>query len=176
MKSPVYFLLVLLLSSCAIGFKKLSDKKLEKQEKRGKVELVMFDRLPKPVADTLRKQYEKYRIENSGKHKTVYDLPAFITFDPYLQGYTVKYQDFNSEKFRLPFGYFFRFGKNKFFIPYAEHQLQYPFVYYDGYMFISGKYFGEIKPQVHDVNSPDYNRVDYQNHGYWKIKIKKPRK
>jgi hypothetical protein len=46
--------------------------------------------LPKPVADTLQKQYEKYRIENSGKQKAVYDLPAFITFDRYLQGYTIK--------------------------------------------------------------------------------------
>lgn len=172
MKNIFYFFLIVLLNSCAIGFRKLSNKKLEKQKKHDRVEIVMFNNLPNPVADTLKKQYEKYRVENRGKHKTEYDLPAFITFDPYLQGYTIKYQDFNSEKFRLPFGYFFRFGENRFFIPYSEHQLQYPFVYYDGYMYISGKDFGISKAQIYNINDPDYCRIEYQNIGYWKIKIK----
>jgi hypothetical protein len=43
-------------------------------------------------------------------------------------------------------------------------------------MFISGKYFGIPKKQVYDINDPDYCRIDYQNIGYWKIKVKNTRK
>lgn len=58
--------------------------------------------------------------------------------------------------FRLPFCYFFRFGEKRFLIPYSERQLQYPFVNYDGYMYISGKDFGIPKVHIYTINDPDY--------------------
>lgn len=158
-------------SSCAIGYKKLTTEKLERKEKRGKSELILFNELPPLVSDTLTKEYEKYYQENKGQKNMVYSMSYFITFDSTITGDHIKYQDFYSEKFRLPFGYFFRFGKKKFFIPYAERGIGNTFIYFDGHLYFYGKYFGEPKEPIYKTDHPDRFKVDYENRAFWKIKL-----
>lgn len=164
-------LLLFVLSSCAIGYKKLTTEKLEKKLNRNKIELIRFHDLPIVVSDTLAKEYEKYHNENKGYDKAQYFVSHFITFDSTVTGKHIKYQDFYSDKFRLPFGYFFKFGKEKFFIPYGEKQISQPYVFYCGYLYFFGKYLGEPKEPIYKIDHPDYYKINYEESGYWKIKL-----
>lgn len=170
MKYLFYLILFICLSSCAIGYKKLTTENLERKHKRGRVALLNYNDLPLIISDTISREYEKYYLENKGHVKVQYSVSHFISFDSTIQGNHIKYQDFYSDKFRLPFGYFFEFGKSKFFIPYGEQKIGNMFLFYDGHLYFKGHYFGD-KKEIYRKDDPDYYRVDYQNFAYWRIKL-----
>lgn len=165
-------LIFLAFNSCTLGYKKLTTKKLERKEKRGKVELVKYEKLPAPVSDTIAKEYKKYYEINKGKKEAEYFVTHFITFDSAVKGKNIKYQDFNSSKLRLPFGYFFSFGEKKFFIPYGEQKIGSMFIYFQNYLYFYGEFYGEHRDfDKMKVDSPERWRVDYENCAYWKIEL-----
>lgn len=165
-------LLVLFLNSCAIGYKKLSIKNLDRDLRKKQNELVHFLDLPDSIADTLASEYNRYWENNKGLKNVEYHLTDFITFDSNIVAEHIKYQDFNSDKLRLPFGYFFKFGTSKFFIPYGENQgVRNPFIYLDGYIYFYGKNADSQSTTIHDLNHPDYYKIDFKNRLYWKIPL-----
>src|SRR5690606_13890342 len=135
MKYLFYLILFISLSSCAIGYKKLTTENHERKHKRGRVALLNYNDLPLNISDTISREYDKYYLENKGHVKVQYSFSHFISFDSTIQGNHIKYQDFYSDKFRLPFGYFFEFGKSKFFIPYGEQKIGNMFLFYDGHLY-----------------------------------------
>ena len=148
-----------------------------------RVEGVRFFDLPEIVADTLAKEYELYN--RMTKLDTIPEeyagISYFIAFDTTIQGVSIKYQDFYSDKFGLPFGYFFKFGKKKFHQPYREQTLTYPYIYYDGYLYITGKYFGDECNNLFSTTRDksgnmmrvhNYHEIEYQKYLIWKWKIK----
>ena len=172
-----YFLLILIsfgfliqMSSCAIGYKKLTMHKI-----RNDTTWVLYNDLPIEVADTITKIFKKYHRENMGINVPIYKFPELVSLDSSVVAEIIKYQDFDSEKLRLPFGYFFRFGKNKYFIPYGEQRINPPLVYYNARLYFLGKYIGPWERPLR-VFDPDYHKVPVADRYYvmYKMRGRKP--
>ena len=162
--------LILQMSACTIGYTKLTMHKI-----RNDTTWVLYQNLPKDVADTVTKIFEQYHKENMGINVPVYKFPELVSLDSTVVAEIIKYQDFYSKKLRFPFGYFFRFGRKKYFIPYGEQRINPPFVYYDFRFYFLGKYMGTWERPPH-VEHPDHYKVEVKNRYYvvYKMKGKRP--
>ena len=160
-KIAIIAIVLLLFSSCRMGYITISDEAMYRREKISKkVEDVADYNFPNTVRDTLLKWHELYnqmkKLDTLAKDYN--RITYFIAFDTAIQGAFIKCQDFYSEELKFPFGYFFRFGKKKFYKPYERHGLTYPYIYYDDYLYI---------PQ--DISKP-YEK--WLGVFYWRWKIK----
>lgn len=75
------------------------------------------------------------------------------------------------EKVRHPFGYFFRFGRKKYFIHYGEQRINPPFVYYNARFYFLGKLLVPYE-EITDVENPDYHKVEVKDRYYVVYKMK----
>ena len=163
-------ILILQMNACTLGYTKLTMHKI-----RNDTTWVLYHSLPKKVSDTLIEIFEKYHLENKGLTFPVYDFPELVSLDTTVEAEIIKYQSFDSEKLRLAFGYFFRFGRKKYFIPYGEQSLNPPFVYLDSQFYFLGNHIGEVDEML-PVKHPDYYKVDFTNCYYvvYKMRGRKP--
>ena len=147
------------LFSCHPGYKRLTRGNWEKRH----TILVKYPDLPKPILDTLTKYYEAKLTKDTSDN-----VSYLISFDPEKQFKEMHYYDMTSPKFRLPFGFFFKLGRKKYFIYRAD--LRMPLVYYDGSLYFSaGKYFdSSIQNQLRN----QYERWPYDKLYIFKYKLK----
>ncbi|MBL4657087.1 MAG: hypothetical protein JKX73_03745 [Flavobacteriales bacterium] len=164
------FSFVLQMSSCTIGYRKLTMHKI-----RNDTTWVLYQNLPNDVADTITKIYDKYLRENRGLSFPTYNFPELVSLDSTIIAEIIKYQSFDSEKLRLPFGYFFRFGRKKYFIPYGEQRINPPFVYLNERFYFPGKLLVPYD-EILNVHDPDYYKVEVKGRYYivYKMKGKSP--
>lgn len=153
----VYFSISLF--SCHPSYKRLTS------ERRMKDTIwVKYSDLPKPVFDTLEKYYQACFTPDTSD-----DIKNVISLDVNKQFVDIAYYDAYSNKFRIPFGWYFKLGKEKYFIHYS--QLKSPIIYYENYLYYkSGVYFDKtIKNKLYD-NS--HERWPYDKQFYVKYKLK----
>ncbi len=119
--------------------------------------LIRFPDLPKPILDTLSKYYEAKFTKD-----TTDNVPYLISFNHAKQFKEMYYYDMDSPKFRLPFGFFFKLGKKKYFIYRSDFRT--PLVYSENYLYFpSGKFFETLtnKERYNDSNKTWINKQLY---------------
>jgi hypothetical protein len=149
----VFSLLIIIgLNACHPGYKRLTRGKWYKDTL-----WVKFPDLPKPIIDTLDKYYQALFTKD-----TIDDISGIISLDPSRKITEVAYYNMNSKKFRLPFGWYFKIGKKKYFIDYSEFKT--PLIYYDNVIYYkSGQYFDpNLTPKMRTKGQPwPYDKMYY---------------
>ena len=156
--SLIYVTIILVfLGSCHPFYKRLTRGNWEKH-----IVLVKFPDLPAKMQDTLHKYFEARFTAD-----TLDDVSDLISFDDNKQFTDIAYYDAYSNKFRLPFGRYFKIGKKNYFIYYSD--LRAPLIFDDGYLYFPSKEYFD-KSIEHKLYK-QHEKWPYDKKYYFKYKL-----